>query len=173
MRAALAAGQTNYPPSDGVLGLREAVARSTRSTSGLSYPVESVLITGGARPLLYGSYRTVLDPGDTVGLPGAVVEQQPLRIPERRARGRDPGARRRELLPDRRRSATAPAVARLMLINSPLNPTGTAIDPDVLRQSARLIVEENRRRERAGRQGRLALLRPGLLAAVLAPASAT
>ena len=69
MRAALAAGQTNYPPSDGVLGLREAVARYYAKRLDLSYPVESVLITGGARPLLYGSYRTVLDPGDVAVYP--------------------------------------------------------------------------------------------------------
>ncbi len=68
MRAALAAGQTNYPPSDGVVGLREAVARFYAKRLGLQYPVESVLITGGARPLLYGSYRTVLDPGDAASI---------------------------------------------------------------------------------------------------------
>src|SRR5579884_1740566 len=69
MRAALAAGQTNYPPSDGVIQLREAVARYYQRRLGLEYPVESVLITGGARPLLYGTYRTVLDPGDRVVYP--------------------------------------------------------------------------------------------------------
>src|SRR5262249_62197796 len=69
MRAALAAGQTNYPPSDGVIGLREAVARFYAKHLGLSYPVESVLITGGARPLLYRSSRTVLYPGDAAVSP--------------------------------------------------------------------------------------------------------
>src|SRR5882762_4191739 len=62
VRAALAAGHTNYPPSDGVLALREAVARFYERGLGLKYPVESVLVTGGARPLLYGTYRTILDP---------------------------------------------------------------------------------------------------------------
>ena len=41
-------------------------------------------------------------------------------------------------------------MARLVLINSPLNPTGTVIDPEVLRKICEMIVEENRRRERAG-----------------------
>jgi aspartate aminotransferase len=41
-------------------------------------------------------------------------------------------------------------VARLVLINSPLNPTGTVIDPEVLAKICEMIVEENRRRERAG-----------------------
>src|SRR5581483_9106533 len=48
-------------------------------------------------------------------------------------------------------------VARLLLINSPLNPTGTVIDPEVLRAISELVVEENRRRARAGGDARKAL----------------
>ena len=150
MRAALAAGQTNYPPSDGVIGLREAVARFYARHLGLSYPVESVLITGGARPLLYGSYRTVLDPGDAVIYPvpswnnnhyAYLTGARAIEIPVRADANFFP-------TPDDLRPHIAGA--RLLLINSPLNPTGTVIDPDVLRRICELIVEENRRRERAG-----------------------
>ena len=100
MRAALAAGQTNYPPSDGVVALREAVARYYAKHLGLTYPVESVLITGGARPLLYGSYRAVLDPGDAAVYPvpswnnnhyAYLCGGRAIEIPVRRGR---------ELLPD-------------------------------------------------------------------------
>src|SRR5689334_20751440 len=150
MRAALAAGQTNYPPSDGVLGLREAVARYYDKRLGLGYPVESVLITGGARPLLYGSYRTVLDPGDVVVYPVPSWNNNHYAYLC--------GARAVEL-PVSAESNFFPTVeelrphlpyARLVLLNSPLNPTGTAIDPEVLRRICEAIVEENRRRERAG-----------------------
>ena len=68
-RAALAAGHTNYPPSDGVLMLREVLMRMYERDLGLKYPIESVLVTGGARPLLYGSYRTLIDPGDVAVYP--------------------------------------------------------------------------------------------------------
>jgi aspartate aminotransferase len=150
MRAALAAGQTNYPPSDGVIGLREAVARYYSKHLGLSYPVESVLITGGARPLLYGSYRTVLDPGDAAVYPvpswnnnhyAYLCGARAVEIPVRADANFFP-------TPDDLRPHIA--MARLILINSPLNPTGTVIDPDVLRKICEMIVEENRRRERAG-----------------------
>jgi aspartate aminotransferase len=150
MRAALAAGQTNYPPSDGVLGLREAVARYYAKRLGLDYPVESVLITGGARPLLYGSYKTILDPGD--------VAVYPVPSWNNNHYAYLCGARAIEI-PVRAESNFFPTVedlrphlgyARLILLNSPLNPTGTAIDPEVLRTICEAIVEENRRRERAG-----------------------
>ncbi|HVV50175.1 MAG TPA: aminotransferase class I/II-fold pyridoxal phosphate-dependent enzyme [Polyangia bacterium] len=150
MRAALAAGQTNYPPSDGVIQLREAVARYYDQRLGLSYPVESMLITGGARPLLYGTYRTVLDPGDVVVYPvpswnnnhyAYLCGARAIEIPVRAASNFFPTVDDlRPHLP----------YARLVLLNSPLNPTGTAIDPEVLRAICEAIVEENRRRERAG-----------------------
>jgi aspartate aminotransferase len=66
---ALDGGETNYPPSDGVLELRKAVVEYVARTLGVHYPLESVLIAGGARPLLYAAYRCVLNPGDKVVYP--------------------------------------------------------------------------------------------------------
>jgi aspartate aminotransferase len=157
VRAALAAGHTNYPPSDGVLALREAVARFYDRGLGLKYPVESVIVTGGARPLLYGSYRTVLDPGDAAVYPvpswnnnhyaylcGAKAVELPVHADA-------------NFFPTPAQLRPHLATARLLLINSPLNPTGTVIDPEVLRQISELVVEENRRREKAGGDARKAL----------------
>jgi aspartate aminotransferase len=150
MRAALAAGHTNYPPSDGVVALREAVARYYAKHLGLHYPLESVLITGGARPLLYGSYKTVLDPGDAAVYPvpswnnnhyAYLCGARAIEIPVGADTNFFP-------TPDHLRPHLP--YARLVLINSPLNPTGTAIDADVLRQICEMIVGENRRRARAG-----------------------
>jgi aspartate aminotransferase len=150
MRAALAAGHTNYPPSDGVVALREAVARYYAKHLGLDYPVESVLITGGARPLLYGSYRTVLDPGDASVYPvpswnnnhyAYLCGARPIEIPVDADTNFFP-------TPDHLRPHLP--YARMILLNSPLNPTGTAIDAEVLQRICEMIVGENRRRERAG-----------------------
>ncbi len=69
IRDALAAGQTNYPPSDGVLPLREAIVRFYDRGLGLRYPVDAVLVASGARPLLYAAYRTLLDPEDVAVYP--------------------------------------------------------------------------------------------------------
>ena len=148
--AALAAGHTNYPPSDGVLALREAVARFYARGLDLAYPVESVLITGGARPLLYGTYRTILDPGDVAIYPvpswnnnhyAYLCGARAVELPVRADANFFP-------TPDELRPYLGSA--RLLLINSPLNPTGTVIDPEVLRRICELVVDENRRRERAG-----------------------
>ena len=152
VRDALAAGHTNYPPSDGVLVLREAVARYYRRYLGLDYPVESVLITGGARPLLFGTFLTVLDPGDVVVYPvpswnnnhyAYLTGTRAVELPVQASSNFFPTAD--DLRPHL-------GVARLVLLNSPLNPTGTAIAAEALREICQLIVDENRRRASAGRK---------------------
>ncbi|MEQ1506841.1 MAG: aminotransferase class I/II-fold pyridoxal phosphate-dependent enzyme, partial [Myxococcota bacterium] len=148
--AALAEGQTNYPPSDGLLELRKAVVAFLDRVQGIRYPLDSVLICGGARPLLYGAYRAVLDPGETVLYPvpswnnnhychlaGAdeiVVRSRPenafLPAPE-------------DLVPHLPR-------ARLLVLNSPLNPTGTAFSAAALQKIAEAVADENRKRASTG-----------------------
>ncbi|MBI5367693.1 MAG: aminotransferase class I/II-fold pyridoxal phosphate-dependent enzyme [Planctomycetes bacterium] len=152
VRKALADGHTNYPPSDGVLALREAVVRYYQRELGLRYPVDSVLIAGGARPLLYGAYRTLLDPGDVALYPVPSWNNNHYAYL---------AAARGVPLPVHADSNFFPTVeqlrphlggARLLLLNSPLNPTGTVIDPAALAAIARAVVEENARRAAAGRK---------------------
>jgi aspartate aminotransferase len=69
IHTALERGQTNYPPSSGIPELRQAVARFYERELGLRYPVESVLIVGGARPVIYCIFQTLCDPGDRVVYP--------------------------------------------------------------------------------------------------------
>src|SRR5215207_8723323 len=63
---ALRRGETNYPPSSGIAVLRESVRRFYERGLGLEYPTASVLITAGSRPGIYGTFKTLVDPGDRV-----------------------------------------------------------------------------------------------------------
>ena len=149
-KTALAEGHTNYPPSDGVLTLRQAVTRFYERELHLSYPVESVVIAGGARPLLYGAYRTLVDPGDLViySVPSWNNNHYVFLS----------GARAAELsvgptsnfFPTLEQIRPHLPEARLLILNSPLNPTGTAIDVEELRRISEAVLDENRRRETAG-----------------------
>lgn len=150
--AALRAGHTNYPPSDGVLELRQAVVRYYERELGLRYPVESVLIAGGARPILYGSYGTVLDPGDLVVYPVPswnnnhyvhLFAARSVQVPVSREHGFHPTAE--DVRPHLRD-------ARLLVVNSPQNPTGTVIAPAQLAELAQLVVDENKRRQQTGQK---------------------
>ena len=151
-RRALAEGHTNYPPSDGVPTLREAVTEFYRRELGLDYPVDSVLITGGARPLLYGAYRTLVDPGESViytvpswnnnhyaYLSGAKAVEIPVTAEA-------------NFFPTLAQLEPHLGTARLLVLNSPLNPTGTAISREALKAITEAVVAENQRRRAEGRR---------------------
>jgi aspartate aminotransferase len=143
---ALEAGHSNYPPSNGVLELRQAVTRFVAREQGLEYPVESVLVAGGARPLIYASYRALVDPGEAVAYPVpswnnnhycylAGARALPLEV-ERRHGFHPTPDQIAEVLPR----------VRMLALCTPLNPTGTVMEAAVIEAIARLVVEENRRR---------------------------
>ncbi len=148
--SALRQGETNYPPATGMPELRQAVQRFYARDLGLHYPVESVLIAGGARPVIYCIFRTLCDPGDRVvfSVPswnnnhyvhlvqahGIVVECTP----------------RQRFLPTAAALCERLAGARLLCLNSPLNPSGTAFEPEALEEICAAVLRENEGRERRG-----------------------
>ena len=150
VRDALAKGETNYPPSDGMLGLREAVTRFYARKLGLTYPVESVVITGGARPLLYGTFLTLVDPGDAVIYPVPSWNNDHYAYLSGARAIELPVTAESNFFPTAADLRPHLGVARLLMLNSPLNPTGTAIAPAQLAEICEAVVEENRRRARAG-----------------------
>jgi aspartate aminotransferase len=151
-RKALAEGHTNYPPSDGVLPLREAVAAFYERELGLSYPVESVLVTGGARPLLYGAYRTLVDPGETVVYPVPSWNNNHYAYLSGAKAVELPVSAESNFFPTLAQIAPHLGTARMLVLNSPLNPTGTAISREALKVITEAVVAENAKRRAEGRR---------------------
>lgn len=145
--------ETNYPPSDGMPQTREAVVEFYRQALGLSYPIESVVVCGGARPAIYGCYRAVVERGDRVIYPTPswnnnhyihLCEGVPVECPTRPEDGFMPTADTLARL----LSPGGPGEgARLLCLNSPLNPTGTVISEGELRRICDLVLAENARRQ--------------------------
>ncbi|MEM7678930.1 MAG: aminotransferase class I/II-fold pyridoxal phosphate-dependent enzyme, partial [Myxococcota bacterium] len=146
--AALADGHSNYPPATGVVECRQAIRDLVERRLGLNYPLDSVLVVNGARPAICGTYLALLDKGEKVvfGVPSwnnpyycTMVGAKGVAIPTGAEHNFFPRAEDIEPhLHD----------ARLLCLNSPLNPTGTVIDPEALAQIGRMVLEENRRRQR-------------------------
>ena len=149
--AALQHGETNYPPSPGMPSLRDAILSYYERSLGLRYPVESVLVTAGSRPGVYGTYCTLVDPGDRVVYPapswnnnyychmvGAVADAVTT-TPED------------GFMPTPDTLAPHLRGARLLALNSPLNPCGTAFSAESLGAICDLVLEENARRGAADR----------------------
>jgi aspartate aminotransferase len=150
VQEAVAAGQTHYPPTNGLLELRQAVRDLYARELDLDYPLESVTIASGARPLVYGLYRTVCDPGDRVvytvpgwnnhfyahmvGAESVVVDGRP----------------EDRFLPTRAGLEGLLPGARLLCLNSPQNPSGTAFSRESLLAICEAVVAENEAREGRG-----------------------
>ena len=154
---AFAAGETNYPPSDGTKELRQAVIRYYDDVLGLKYPIESTLIAGGARPIIFAAYAAVVDPGDKVvyTIPSwnnthytYLMRGVPVEIAVGPETNFLPTA---DLLRPHIRDA------RLICVCTPLNPTGTVMARDEVERIARLVVDENERRTAAGERALLLL----------------
>ncbi len=149
---AFAAGETNYPPSDGVLALRRAAADFTAREYGVRYPLESTLIASGSRPLLYAAYRCVVNPGDVVVYPAPSWNNNHY-VTLTRAKGVDLATRCEDGF-QMTLAQLAPHLptAQMIVLNTPLNPSGTVMKAEHLRAIAGAIVEENVRRAKAGRR---------------------
>lgn len=146
---ALRRGETNYPPGIGLPVLREAVVSFYETALGLKYPLESVLVTSGSRPGVYGTYRSLVGPGERVvyGVPSwnnnyytHMVGAEGVALECGSADG---------FLPTRERLEPVVRGARLLALNSPLNPTGTAFSAESLGEICDLVLEENARRSAA------------------------
>jgi len=143
---ALRRGETNYPPSDGVLPLREAVCALYRRELGIAPELASVIVTSGSRPGIYATYRGLVDPGDRVVFPTPswnnpyyvqLVGAQGVPVPC------DAASR---FMPTRATLAHAVRDARLLVLCSPQNPAGTTFTEQTLGEICDLVLEENARR---------------------------
>lgn len=69
-------GHTNYPAANGMAELRKILSTVIHNKLGLDYSPDEILVSGGARPLIYAIYKTLLDKGDLVlfrSLPGIII----------------------------------------------------------------------------------------------------
>ncbi len=158
IQAAYRAGETNYPPADGIAPLRAAVAQWYADALQLPCnPNTEVLVAGGGRPLIYAIYQAWVNPGEHVVYPvpswnnnhytylvgGTPVELEAL--PEN------------GFMPTPEQVLPTLETASLLALCSPLNPTGTVFTADGLGALCDAVLEENRRRANSGRRPVLVL----------------
>ena len=144
-KRALDANATHYGPSAGLPELREAIAKHTTETRGVPVSPEQVVVTPGAKPIMFFTIMALVDRGDEVIYPNPgfpiyesvinFVGGVPVPIPLREESdfGFDMA-----LFEQRVSSKT-----KLIIINSPENPTGGVLDRGQIERIARIATERN------------------------------
>ena len=142
---ALDEGHTGYGPSQGLPELRDAIAEKAGELRGLSFSPEEVVVAPGAKALLFYAINALAGPGDEViypdpGFPAyqSVIAHSgatPVPLPLREETGfRFDADEFRGLVSDR---------TRLVILNSPQNPTGGVLEREDLRAVAAAAVEND------------------------------
>ena len=141
---AMRAGETHYCPAAGLPEFRETIAEYLSTTrAGVDVDAENVLVANGAKPFLFFTILATCNPGDEVVYPDpgfpiyesairwAGATPVPLPLHEENDFVFDLG----EL------EAVLGSRTKLVILNSPQNPTGGALDADELAEAARLIAD--------------------------------
>ena len=124
--AALEAGHTRYGPAAGEPALREAIAAKLSQENGVATQTEQVLVTNGGKQALYNLFQVLLGPGDELLLPAPYWLSYPEIAQLAGASVRLIASSACEgfrLNPQRLEAAITPA-SKLLVLNSPSNPTG-------------------------------------------------
>jgi aspartate aminotransferase len=142
---ALDKGHTHYVPAPGIPELRIAVADFLERAGRMTTSPDRVLITPGAKPIMFFTIMALCEEGDEVlypdpGFPmyasiAAFAGAKPVPVPLREENGFviDPDELR-SLVTDR---------TKLLILNSPHNPCGSASTPEQLRAIAEIAIEHD------------------------------
>ncbi len=142
---ALESGLTHYGPAAGLPELRQAVSAYLARWRGLDVPWDQVIITPGGKPVMFYTIMTLVNPGDEVLYPnpGFPIYESMVRF----VGGKAVAMRLREerqfrFDPDEFRSLVTDRT-RLIIVNSPHNPTGSVLAPSDLETIAEVATERN------------------------------
>jgi len=142
---AIEKGQTKYTEVGGIPELRAAVCLKFKRDNGLDYAPDEVTVSCGAKHTLYNIFMALLNPGDEVLIPSpywvSYPEQVrllggvpvPVMTPESTGFDLDPAELRRAVT----------ARTKIIVVDSPGNPTGAIFSPAALAEVARLAVERD------------------------------
>jgi aspartate aminotransferase len=138
-------GMTHYTAAAGITPLREAIAADVKRWKGIEATLEQVIVTPGAKPIMFYAMLALVDEGDEVIYPnpGFPIYESMIRY----VGGTAVAAPLREsndfrMDVDEVERLVTPRT-RMIVINSPHNPTGSTLSADDIRAIARISVEHD------------------------------
>ncbi len=137
---------TNYPPANGLLSLRKSVSKDLKNRWKLDYSPEEILVAGGSRPLIYATFKTIVDDGDKVVYPIPSWNNNHYAYLTNAEKIEVETSQSNNFLPTADDLKPHLEGAVLLALCSPLNPTGTMFTKDQLTEICKLVLEENKKR---------------------------
>lgn len=137
---------TNYPPANGLLSLRKSVSEDLKNRWNLDYSPNEILVAGGSRPLIYATFRTIVDEGDKVVYPTPSWNNNHYAFLTNAEKVEVETRPENNFLPTAEDLKPHLKGAVLLALCSPLNPTGTMFTKEQLTEICQLVIEENQSR---------------------------
>ncbi len=138
-------GFTHYGPSAGLPEHRKAIAEYISQTRGIEVDPDEVVVTPGAKPIIFFTILTWLRPGDEVLTPSPgfpiyesminFVGAKPVLYPLREENNFDIDI-------DEFKKLVSP-MTKMIILNSPQNPTGSVLSKETLYEISRIVKEDN------------------------------
>jgi aspartate aminotransferase len=141
---ALREGRTKYTPAGGIPELREALSAKFQTTTSTTPPIQ-ICVTGGAKMACFNAILAVIEEGDEVIIPSPFWVSYPEMV--RLAGGVPVIVETKEstgwkMTPEQFEEAMTPAT-KMVIINSPGNPTGAVYTEEELRALGEIALEED------------------------------
>ncbi len=140
------AGHTNYPAANGILELRQSVSEEILKSQNLHYTPDEILVSGGARPLIYAIYKTLIDPGDVILFPVPSWNNNHYSHLSQGVGIALEVTAEQNFMPTADDLSEHIGKATLIALCSPQNPTGTVFSKEALTDICDLVIAENKRR---------------------------
>jgi aspartate aminotransferase len=143
---AIRSGFTRYTNVDGTVELKDAIIAKFKRDNGISYERSQILVSSGAKQTVFNLCMAVLDAGDEVIIPAPYWVSYPDMvmladgIPVTPSAGPEHGYK----ITPKQLAAAVTSKTRLVLLNSPNNPTGAAYTRAELRALADVLVQHPR-----------------------------
>ncbi len=144
-KKALDDGQTKYTPSSGLMPLRKAICEKLARDNGLSYEPSQIIVSNGAKHSIFNACYALLDEGDEVIIPQPYWLTYPEVV---KVCGGVP-----KYLPCKKRNkykfsaeelkAAITPKTKMLIFNSPSNPTGAVYNEEEVRAIAAVCEEAN------------------------------
>jgi len=140
---AMQAGHTRYTPAAGIAELRAAVARLYQKTYGIRYTADQVIVSSGAKHSIHNALAATVGPGDEVIIPTPYWVSYSDLVEMTGAKyvlvhtTHESGFK---MTPQQLRAALTPR-SKLLMLNSPSNPTGTVYTRQELEALADVVLD--------------------------------